>query len=260
VAVDSAGNLYIADAGSNRIRLLTPGTPPAISQSGAAMQPGSWVSIYGSNLATGAFLWNGDFPKSLGGTRVTIDGKSAYLWYVSPTQINLQVPDDTATGPVSMVVTTASGTAASTVTLAPYGPSFSLLSDGKHVAGEIATPDGTGVYGGGTYDLVGSSNTFSYNTRPVKAGETLVLFGVGFGPTTPPVPAGQPFSSAAPTSSPVTMTIGGVPAYVAFSGITAAGLYQLNLIIPPGTGSGDQALRATVGGVKTAAGPVVSVQ
>jgi uncharacterized protein (TIGR03437 family) len=191
---------------------------------------------------------------------VTIDGRPAYLWYVSPTQINLQVPDDTATGPVSMVVTTASGTAASTVTLAPYGPSFSLLSDGKHVAGEIATPDGTGVYGGGTYDLVGSSNTFSYNTRPVKAGETLVLFGVGFGPTTPPVPAGQPFSSAAPTSSPVTMTIGGVPAYVAFSGITAAGLYQLNLIIPPGTGSGDQALRATVGGVKTAAGPVVSVQ
>jgi uncharacterized protein (TIGR03437 family) len=261
VAVDSAGNLYVADADSDRIRLLTPGAPsPAISQSGNAVQPGSWVSIYGSNLASEAVLWNGDFPESLGGTRVTIDNKAAYLWYVSPTQINLQVPDDTATGPVNMVVTTASGTAASAVTLASYGPSFSLLGDGKHVAGEIATPDGTGVYGGGTYDLVGPPNTFSYNTRPVKAGETLVLFGVGFGPTTPPVPAGQPFSSAAPTSSPVTITIGGVPAYVAFSGITEAGLYQFNLTVPPGTGSGDQALQATVGGVKTAAGPVVSVQ
>jgi uncharacterized protein (TIGR03437 family) len=128
------------------------------------------------------------------------------------------------------------------------------------VAGEIATPDGTGAYGGGTYDLVGPLNTFSYNTRPVKAGETLVLFGVGFGPTTPHVLAGQPFSGAAPTSNPVTITIGGVPASVAFSGITAAGLYQFNLIVPPGTSSGDQALQASAGGVKTAAGPVVSVQ
>jgi uncharacterized protein (TIGR03437 family) len=74
------------------------------------------------------------------------------------------------------------------------------------------------------------------------------------------VPAGQPFSGAAPTSNPVAITIGGVPAYVAFSGITAAGLYQFNLIVPLGTGSGDQALQATAGGVKTAAGPVVSVQ
>jgi uncharacterized protein (TIGR03437 family) len=268
VALDSAGNVYVADPYNFRIRLLTPGTAPAISPGGVVpvyssvptIQPGSWVSIYGSNLASGTAIWSGNFPESLWGTSVTIDGKSAYLWYVSPTQINLQVPDDTATGTVQVVVTTASGTAASTVTLAPYGPSFSLLGDGRHVAGEIATPNGTGAYGGGTYDLIGPSNAFSYNTRPVGAGESLVLFGVGFGPTAPHVPAGQAFTGAAPTSSPVTVTIGGVPANVAFSGITAAGLYQINLIVPPGTGSGDQGLQATVNGVQTPPGPVVSVQ
>ncbi len=268
VAADNAGNVYVTDSFERRVRILTPGTAPAIARGGVVpvystvptIQPGSWVSIYGTDLASGTVLWSGNFPKTLGGTSVTIDGKSAYLWYVSPMQINLQVPDDSATGTVQVVVTTASGTAASTVTLAPYGPSFSLLGDGKHLAAEIATPNGAGGYGGGTYDLLGPANTFSYSARPVKTGETLVLFGVGFGPTAPQVPAGQAYSGAASTTSPVTVTIGGVTANVAFSGITAAGLYQINLTVPQGIASGDQALQATVNGVQTPAGSVVSVQ
>ncbi len=170
------------------------------------------------------------------------------------------MPDDTVTGPVKVSVTTASGTATSTVTLAPYSPSFSLLGDGKHVAAEIATPTGTGAFGGGSYDLLGPSNTFSYSTRPVRAGEILVVYGVGFGPTSPRVPAGQPFTGTAPTTGKVTITIGGVPASVAFSGISEAGLYQFNLTVPAGLASGDQALVATVGGVQTPPGPEVAVQ
>jgi len=267
VAVDASGKVYVADPANGRIRVLTPGTAPTITQGGvvpiyssvSVIQPGSWVSIYGSNLASGTFLWNNDFPTSLGGTAVTIDNKLGYLWVVSPTQINLQVPDDSAAGLVSVVVTTSSGTTTSAVTLAPQAPSFSLLGDNKHVAAEIATPSGTGAYGGGTYDLVGPPNTFSYNTRPVKAGETLTLYGVGFGPTTPHVLAGQVFSATATTSSPVTVTIGGVKANVSFSGITEAGLYQINLTVPS-TPSGDQPLQATVNGVQTPAGPVVTMQ
>jgi uncharacterized protein (TIGR03437 family) len=226
----------------------------------SAIQSGSWISIFGSDLASATALWNGDFPQSLGGTSVTIDNKSAYLWFVSPEQINLQVPNDAATGVVGVVVTTASGSASSTVTLATYAPSFSLLGDGKHVAGEIATPDGSGAYGGGTYDLVGPSNALSFNARPVKAGETLILYGVGFGPTTPVVPVGQPFSGAARTNNPVTVTIGGVSDPVTFVGISEAGLYQLNLTVPANTGSGDLALQATVNGIQTPPGPVVTVQ
>jgi len=267
IAVDSAGNIYVSDAFNQRIRILTPGTLPAVSSGGVVplystvpvVQPGSWISIFGSNLASGTFLWNGDFPESLGGTSVTIDNQLAYLWYVSPVQINLQVPDDTTTGLVSVVVNTASGSATSTVTLAPYAPSFSLLGDGKHVAGEILTPDGSGAYGDGTYDLVGPSGTFSYSTRPVKPGETLVLYGVGFGPTNPHVVAGQSFAGAAPTTMPVNITIGGVAAHVAFAGITEAGLYQFNLAVPF-AGSGDQPVQASINGIQTPLGPVVTVQ
>jgi uncharacterized protein (TIGR03437 family) len=268
VAVDSSGRVYIADATNNRIRVLTPGTAPAIAQNGvvplyssaAVIQPGSWVSIYGSDLAGGTSLWNGDFPLSLGGTSVNIGGKPAWLWLVSPTQINLQVPDGIPTGLATVAVTTASGTAMSTVTVAPYSPSFSLLGDGKHVAGAILTPNGSGAYGGGGYDLVGPSNTFSYNTRPVKVGETLILYGVGFGPTTPTVPAGQIFSGAASTVTPVTVTIGGVSGSVGFAGLVAAGLYQINVTIPTTVASGDQRVQATVNGVQTPPGPVVAVQ
>ena len=67
------------------------------------------------------------------------------------------------------------------------------------------------------------------------------------------------FSGAAPTGSPVTITIGGVAARVIFEGLTAAGLYQFNVIVPNAP-SGDQALQATVNGVQTARGPVVTIQ
>jgi uncharacterized protein (TIGR03437 family) len=239
VALDPQGNVYFNDTGSRRIRLLTPiiptinsgGIVPVYSTS-PIIQSRSWISVYGNNLASGMSTWNGDFPTSLGGTSVTIDNKSAYLWFVSPTQINLQVPDDTTVGMVSVVVTTASGTATSTVTLAPQAPSFSLLSDGKHVAAEIPTPNGGGAYGGGTYDLVGPSGTFSFNTRPVKPGETLVLYGVGFGTTNPLVQAGKIFSGSAPTINPVIVTIGGVKAAVSYAGLIEAGLYQINVTVP----------------------------
>ena len=258
VAVDSAGDVYVYDSLNNRVRLLSSKIQPAITPGGivpiyssvSTIQPGSWVSIYGSNLANVTYLWNNDFPQSPGGTTVTIDNKPAYLWLASPTQINLQVPDDTATGLVSVVVNTPSGTATSTVTLSPYGPSFSLLGDGKHVAGEILRSNG--------YDLVGPPNTFSYATRPVNPGETLVLYGVGFGPTTPFVAAGQVFSASAPTNNKVTITIGGLPANVSYSGITEEGLYQFNLTVPNAP-SGDQPLLATVDGLQTPLGPVVTM-
>lgn len=259
--------LFSLYALSSVITVPAPGGAPAINRSGVVptyssvpvIQPGSWVSIYGTNLASGTTLWNGDFPTLLGGTSVMIDNKPAYLWSVSPFQINLQAPDDPATGLVSVAVTTGSGTATSTVTLAAYGPSFSLLGDAKHVAGEIATPNGTGAYGDGAYDLVGPVGAFPFSTRPVKPGEVLTLFGVGFGPTTPHVPAGQIFSGVASTNGPVTVTIGGLNANVSFAGITEAGLYQLNLTVP-NTASGDQPLQAAVNGVQTPLGPVVTVQ
>ena len=180
------------------------GVTPIFSTS-TTIEPGSWVSIYGSNLATGTANWKGDFPQTLGGTTVTINNKSAYLWYVSPGQLNLQAPDDTATGTVNVVVTTPNGTTTSTVDLGQFTPSFSLL-DSQHVAGVIYRTDGSGAYGGGTYDIIGpTGSTLGFPTRAAKAGDVISLFGVGFGPTDPAVPAGSAFSGQAavqPAPSP----------------------------------------------------------
>ncbi len=221
------------------------------------IQSGSWISIYGTNLAAATATWNGDFPKVLGGTSVTVDNRPAYLWYVSPTQINLQVPDDSALGPVNVTVTTPVGSSTSTATLATYAPSFSLFSS-KYPAAIVLTPGSPGNSGAG-YDLIGPSGAFSFPSRPVKAGEILILFGVGFGPTSPTVPAGELFSGAAPSVTEPQFFIGGMPATVLFAGIVEAGLFQFNIVVPSAP-SGDQILTASVGGVTTPQGVYVTLQ
>jgi len=237
---------------------LNPGGIVPVYSPVSVIQPGSWISLYGANLANGTATWKGDFPTSLGGVSVTIDGKPAYLWFVGPTQINLQVPDTVATGPVDVVINTPGGTVRSTVTVAPFAPSLSRF-DARRVAAEIVTPDGSGAYGGGTYDLAGPVGQFSFRTRPARPGENLSLFGVGFGPTNPGVPAGKIFSGAAPTANPVQVTIGGLPAVVTFSGMVGAGLYQLNVIVPAAP-SGDQLIEAKIGDVKTPPGAYIAIQ
>ncbi len=219
------------------------------------VQPGEWVSIYGTNLADSTANWTGNFPTSLGGSSVTIDGKAAYLSFAGPGQINLQVPNDTATGPVPVVVTTANGSGTSTVTLAQFGPVFFLQPDGKHVAGIIPGPNGA-------YSTIGpSGNSLGYPTVAAKAGDMVELFGTGFGPTSPAVPAGQTFSGAAPTTNPVTILINKVSVTPSFAGLAGAGLYQINVTIPSGLGTGDVALQASVGGaVQTLPGVVISLQ
>lgn len=207
--------------------------------------------------ASSRMAWNGDFPTSLGGTSVAIDGKAAYLWFVNSTQINLQAPDDAANGTVPVVVTTGGGTSTSTVTLAQFAPSFSLLNS-KYAATIVATPGSPGNSGAG-YDIIGPVGAFSYPTRPVKAGETVQLYGVGFGPTNPTVPAGQAFSSAAASVTTPLVTIGGVLATVDFAGIVEAGLFQFNVVVP-NAGSGDQILQATIGGVTTANNVFLTLQ
>ena len=267
--MDADGRIYVADSTNNAVRLLTPSTSaPSINPGGivpldstvATIQPGEWVSIYGTNLASSTVVWNQDFPVVLGGTSVTVDGKAAYLWYVSPGQINLQVPDDTTTGSVPVVVTTANGTASATVTLARVAPSF-LLFDSTHVAGIILRTDGSGTQGGGTYDLLGPAGTsLGYRTVAAKTGDVIELYGVGFGPTDPAVISGQAFFGAAPTTTPVTILINGTSVPPIFAGLSGAGLYQFNLTVPPGLGTGDVSLGATVAGAQSQPAGVISLQ
>jgi uncharacterized protein (TIGR03437 family) len=86
------------------------------------------------------------------------------------------------------------------------------------------------------------------------------LFAVGLGPTNPSVPAGQAFSGAAPTTNPVTLLVNNVSVTPTFAGLSSAGLYQVNFIVPTGLGSGDVPLKVMVRGMRTPSGDVISVQ
>jgi uncharacterized protein (TIGR03437 family) len=255
-------------AGDTLAVSITPGGVVPIYSSSTTIQPGSWVSIYGTNLATAVTTWNGDFPTKLAGTTVTINNKPAYLYFIAPNQIDIQAPDDTATGTVPVVVTTPAGTANSTVTLGAFGPSFCVLVAGnnKHyVAGIIVRNDGSGTQGGGTYDFIGpGGNAFTFTTVPVKPGDVLELFGVGFGPTDPAIPAGMVVPpgqfGTIKKENPVTILINGIAVTPSFVGITEAGTFQINLTIPPGVGTGDLTLVALVGGVQTPNGVLITAQ
>jgi uncharacterized protein (TIGR03437 family) len=253
----------------NAVKSAATGQAPSIAPAGVVplcsnvntIQAGEWVTIYGANLANVTASWNGDFPLSLGGTSVTINGRSAYLMYVSPGQINLQAPDDMALGTVAVVVTTGAGSATSYVTLDQFAPSFSLL-DSKHVSGIILRADHSGAYGAGTYDLLGpTGKSLGYPTVAAKAGDNIELFAVGLGPTTPTVPAGQVYSGAAPIDNNLSLYINGAFVKPTFVGLSSAGIYQINLTIPSGgLGQGDVPIFAMIGGLQTQPGIVISVQ
>ena len=105
-----------------------------------------------------------------------------------------------------------------------------------------------------------TGTTLGYRTVAAKVDDYVELFAVGFGPTSPSVPAGQSFAGAAPATSPVSLLIESVNVTPTFVGLSSAGLYQINLTIPAGLGTGDVPLAAIVGGIQTPQGVVISLQ
>ncbi len=222
-----------------------------IGSSRLTIQPGSWLSIYGKNFAGTTTIWDGvstNIPTNLEGITATLNGKPMYFWLRSPTQINLQAPDETLRGCATLTLNTPNGGVSSRVHINHAAPSLSLL-DAKYPAVVIPTFRG-GAYGKGTCDLAGPTGRFSYATRPAKKGEVVVLYGVGFGPTNPTVPAGVAFTGTAPVVSkfPVQVQIGGTTVTPAFVGLIGAGLYQINITVPAMAVSGDNSIRDSLPG------------
>jgi uncharacterized protein (TIGR03437 family) len=96
-------------------------------------------------------------------------------------------------------------------------------------------------------------------TTPAKPGDTILLYGVGFGPATPPQPSGQQVATAAPLANPVQIAIGGQAATVQYSGLVQSGLYQFNVTVP-NLPNGDAKVVATIGGIATQTGVSLTVQ
>lgn len=240
------------------------GSKPTVSAvaNGAGFQQtfaaGSWVTISGTNLANSTRPWgsadlaNG-LPTSLDGVSVTIDNKPAYVAYVSPTQLNVLAPADTATGSVSVVVTNNSVVSdTATATLLPESPALFLWS-GKYA---VATRQ--------DYTLVGPTSLFAGSTTPAKPGDVVILWGTGFGVTTPSTIGGQltPSSTLYSVVNPPAVTIGGVSATVYAAALAPgfAGLYQLAVQIPTTLSSGDQPVVLQSNGVQSPAGVYITVQ
>ena len=240
-----------------------PPQPPAISSvvNGASFQSdvsaGSWVTILGTGLASGARSWTAaDFngsalPTRLDGVSVKINGQAAYVAYISPTQINVQAPADAALGPVAVEAAINGITSPpATAQLQPASPAF-FLWNGKYV---VATrPDFSRI---GPPELIEG-----VTTTPAKPGDTIILWGTGFGPTNPAVPPGviPPASPVANATSTITVTIGNTPATVIGAAIAPgnAGLYQVAIQVPGTIADGDYPVAAQVSGMQSPTGLLV---
>jgi uncharacterized protein (TIGR03437 family) len=267
------GSIQISAAGASNSPVSVPVTlavapaAPAVTVTsvvnGASFQPGiasdTWISIFGTNLSQSTYGWqagdivNGALPTLLQGVSVTVNGLPAYVAYISPTQINALAPDDDTLGPVPAQVTTAGEISnAVTVQKSLFAPAF-FTFDGTHVAAQHAD-----------YSLIGAPNLLpGVVTTPAQPGETILMYGTGFGPTTPPQPSGQLVTTATPlaNTNTVQVTIGGQTASVAFAGLAqGAGLYQLNVTVPNDLPNGDAAVVASIGGVSTQTGVLLTVQ
>jgi uncharacterized protein (TIGR03437 family) len=183
--------------------------------------PGSWIEIYGTNLAAGTQTWSSsDFsgvigPTMLGGTSVTVGGLPAFVDYASAIQVNVQVPGGVSTGAQTLVVTTAAGSSAPfavTVDATEPGllaPSNFIINGTKYVVAQFAD---------GSYVLPPSAIP-GLTSRRAQPGDTIVIYGIGFGSVTPGIPPGQLVELVNTLAGPFTISFGGTQANVAFDGL-----------------------------------------
>jgi uncharacterized protein (TIGR03437 family) len=238
---------------------------PAISSVNTAggfpdVAQNDFIEIKGSNLASSTGFWDsaaiqasGRLPTQTAGVSVTVNGKAAFVYYVSPTQLNVLTPLDNTTGPVQIVATN-NGVAgpAFTASMRATAPSFLMFNPTNYVA---ATHADQTLFVGPT-----SMSAPGYPFFPAKSGETIVLYAVGLGlPKTMLVNGSSAQFGELPTPYPV-VQIGGQNANVSFAGVVSPGLYQLNVTLPSGTPVGDDSITVSYGGQTSSAGALLSVQ
>ncbi len=249
LSFDSSGNLIISDTNDNAIRkvVLTSGggAKPAILSGGVitagqfgafpTIAPGTWIEIYGTNLANTTTDWSNLFqgnnaPTTVGGTTVTVGGLNAYIDYVSPTQVNAQVPTGINTGSQQVVVSTGAGQSAG-FSITVQNTAAGLLAPTQFSVGGkqyVAAyhQDGTLVMPAGAVSGVTSS--------PAKAGETITMYGVGFGPVSTGQQAGQIVQTQNALATALSMFFGPAQATLSYQGLAPGylGLYQFNVVVP----------------------------
>ena len=263
VLVDPHGNIYVSDTQNNVIRLMTANAPAisgVITASGfggfTSIAPGTFIEIYGSNLAADSLDWSNAFngvnaPTSLAGTTVTIGGQAAFIAYAGPGQVNALVPSNVATGRQQITVTTAIGTSA------PYTVTVNPTAAGLLAPGYLNV--GGAQYVGALFSdyqtFVAPPGAISgYASRRAKPGDVIVIYGIGFGPVTPNIPAGQIVPGNSTLTLPFQIFFGSTQATLQYSGLAPSlvGVYQFNVVVPNIAPSDAVPVTFTLGGVNGA--------
>src|ERR1035441_9473103 len=186
---------------------------------GGDVSPGSWVAIFGTNLAPStASAPSVPLTTKLNGVSVTVGGVPAPLLYVSATQINALVPFEVpvALAAIPVVVTTGAGASS---------PAYVQ-------AASAATPGLFTLNGAGTGSVIAFNSSFqSVNT---VGADPIVLYAAGLGPTNPPGSSTSGGASTEPLNritQPLDVLVGDKPATVLFAGLAPGfpGIYQVDV-------------------------------
>lgn len=215
--------------------------------------PNCIISIFGVDLSLQTRqvgegdLVRGRLPLALGGVQVRIGGILAPLYFVSPGQINAQMPSEIPPGdwPVTVARENLGGGGAAIVKVRPAAPGlFPFLTHTD-------------------YTLIGRGEL--QGSTPARPGEVILIFGTGFGETAPAVFSGELPAFAAYALLPVRAWLDGelLPSYlIHYVGQAPgfAGLYQINLELPADLPSGDPEFRIEIGGMSSQPGIRIAVE
>ncbi|HTS66353.1 MAG TPA: hypothetical protein VMH28_30225 [Candidatus Acidoferrales bacterium] len=263
ISLTFPNSFYTADDISFTLSAATPPIIKSIISASAfgastAIAPGSWIEIYGTNLAshsrswTGADIVNGVAPIALDGVSVSIGGVPAFLDYISGGQINALVASTAPTGNIAVTVTNSNGASNSfQVTVNPTQPGLlapsSFTIGGKQYVAAFFNDGQTFVLPQGAIAGVTS--------RPAKPGDVITIYGVGFGPVSGGLTAGTVVTQLNSLNTPVQFLFGTSPAAsLAYDGLAPnnIGLYQFNIVVPNVTADNAMPFSVNLGG---AAGP-----
>jgi uncharacterized protein (TIGR03437 family) len=239
------------------------GSAPSVSAGGVvsasafggftSVAPGSWIEIYGSNLASDSRTWR--HPISTASTlppRSTEppspSAASRRSSTTSAPQVNALVPSNVATGSQQMIVNTPLGpSAAYTIKVNATQPG--LLAPPSFIVG--GTQYTAALFTDGVTYVLPTGAISGVTSRPANPGDTIVLYGVGFGPVSPAIPAGQLVQESNTLASTFQIFMGGIQATTSYSGLApdATGLYQFNVVVPNVPAGNAVPLTFTLGGV-----------
>ncbi len=223
----------------------------------------AWIEIHGSNLAPSSIgpngmTWSsapeflsGRMPTQLSNVSVKVNGKPAYVYFISAGQVNVLTPLDNTTGSVQIVVSNGTSSSAPfSANLRAATPSFFLFGSSSYIAATHA--DGS-LLGPASMSVPG------YTFTPAQLNETIILYGTGFALPSVPLTDGSAMQSGSLPSLPV-IKFGNSTAQVSFAGVVSPGEYQLNVVVPPDASHGDNTVTVTYNGVTPARTTLIAVQ